>query len=204
MNETFVQIVVSALYLLALINPISKVSVLCVLSDADRKAEYRSVIVKSSFIAAGILFGSMVCGDFLLRTVFHVRLYALMLSGGAVLCWVGFHALRKGVFFERGTQDRFEDMALVPLACPMIAGPATIAACIALRAKDGLWIPVIALCLAILINHLIMRLSSPISELLTRFNILGALIRITGLIVMTIGSQMMLDGFGDWFGTLSQ
>ena len=37
---------------------------------------------------------------------------------------------------------------------------------------------------------------------MTHFNILGAVIRITGLIVMTMGVQMILDGTSLWFATL--
>ena len=51
---------------------------------------------------------------------------------------------------------------------------------------------------AITINHIIMLLSGPIGRALDRFNILGAIIRVTGLIVMTIGTQMTLDGLADW------
>lgn len=39
-----------------------------------------------------------------------------------------------------------------------------------------------------------MHFSRQIAFILVRFNILGALIRITGLIVMTIGVQMVLNG----------
>jgi len=114
---------------------------------------------------------------------------------------MGFNALRKGIFFELETQARFEDMAIVPLACPMIAGPATIAACIALRTREGLMIPVISILLAVGINHAFMVLSRPISGALSRFNLMGALVRLTGLIVMTVGTQMVLDGIRTWHGS---
>lgn len=198
MKDFIIQVIVNALYLLALINPISKVSVLAVLSSGEQRGELRGVTTKSSVVAGGILLGAMIFGDFLLRVVFHVELHSLRLAGGTVLFWVGFNALRKGVFFEKEAQSRFQDMALVPLACPMIAGPATIAACIALRARSGLAVPTAALALALTVNHIIMRLSGPIASALMRFNLLGAIIRITGLIVMTIGVQMGLDGLSTW------
>jgi len=156
------------------------------------------VISKASLAAAGILLGSMIFGDFILRYVFRVELHSLRLAGGAILCWVGFHALRKGIFFEQDTQCRFEEIAVVPLACPMIAGPATIAACTTLPAREGLLVSVIAVALAITVNHLAMVFSRQISGILRRFNLLGALVRLTGLIVMTIGTQMTLDGISEW------
>ncbi|MBN2210757.1 MAG: hypothetical protein JW709_05110 [Sedimentisphaerales bacterium] len=48
--------------------------------------------------------------------------------------------------------------------------------------------------MAVLINGFLMHFSRQIAFILVRFNILGALIRITGLIVMTIGVQMVLNG----------
>jgi multiple antibiotic resistance protein len=47
-----------------------------------------------------------------------------------------------------------------------------------------------------------MLLAKPIGNILVRFNIMGALIRITGLIVATIGVQMILSGLSTWLGTI--
>jgi multiple antibiotic resistance protein len=193
-----ITVLVDALYLLALINPMSKVSVLSILASPERRQEFRQVTNRSTLVAGGILLGAMVFGNFVLQDIFHVELHSLRLAGGSVLCWVGFNALRRGVFFEQETNRRFEDMAMVPLACPMIAGPATIAACIALRAKEGVLLPALSLIIALAVNHLVMLLSQTISATLSKFNVLGALIRITGLVVMTIGAQMVLDGLAVW------
>lgn len=198
MTETLLHILVTTLYFLALINPISKVSVLAVLSSAHERDGFLRVTAKASLVAGAILLGSMIFGDFVLRSVFRVELHSLRLAGGVVLCWVGFNALRKGVFFEQETQTRFEDAALVPLACPMIAGPATIAACIALRSRDGVLVTGLSIILAAAMNHVVMMFSRQISTALGKFNLLGAMVRLTGLIVMTIGTQMALDGISAW------
>lgn len=202
MKAVAMQTLVTTLYLLALINPISKVSILSVLSTDQRRAAFRAVTAKSSLVALGVLLISMISGSFILRSIFHVELHSLRLAGGIILCWVGFNALRRGIFFEQAVKNSFEDIALVPLACPMIAGPATIAACIALRSKNGLLVPVLSVLFAVGINYLIMRLSRQISSILLQFNILGALVRLTGLIVMTIGTQMALDGVSAWLPAL--
>ncbi|MDZ4198777.1 MAG: MarC family protein, partial [Kiritimatiellia bacterium] len=140
MNESLKLILVNTLYLLAMINPISKVAVLSVTSTTSDPVQFRSVIQKSSIVAGLILLGTMIFGSFILKSVFHVELQALQIAGGSVLFIAGYNALRKGVFFESEAQKRLEDVALVPLACPMIAGPATIASSIALRTHYGLWL----------------------------------------------------------------
>ncbi|MBN2210758.1 MAG: MarC family protein [Sedimentisphaerales bacterium] len=122
-------ILIDTLYLLALINPISKISILAVISPVERD-ELANVVRRSTLIATCILLGAMFSGKFVLVRIFHVKLEALMAAGGFVLSWVGFHALRKGMFYEKETHAKFAELAIVPLACPMIAGPATIAATI--------------------------------------------------------------------------
>ena len=201
--DTLNQVLVNMLYILALLNPISKVAVLSATSSEELQ-DLRGVVLKSTLVAAGILLGVMFFGQIILRDIFHVELYALRIAGGTVLLTSGFNALRKGVFFEKDTHARFADLAIVPLACPMIAGPATIAASLALAARLGLWIPLCAVVLALGINAVIMLFSQIIGRVLVKFNILGAVIRITGLIVMTMGVQMVLDGMGQWLATLSQ
>jgi multiple antibiotic resistance protein len=202
--DQLLQIGIDSLYLLALINPISKVSILGGLLRTSPQGGFSALASRSSIVAVMILFGAMVCGDFLLCSVFHVKLYSLQLAGGGVLAWVGFNALRHGVFFEQPAGSETEDIALVPLACPMIAGPASITACIGLAARHGLVMTTIAMLIAVGVNYLIMLSSRPIYSALFRHHILGALIRITGLIVMTIGTQMTLDGIGVWVSSVRQ
>jgi small neutral amino acid transporter SnatA (MarC family) len=55
-----------------------------------------------------------------------------------------------------------------------------------------------ALLLALGVNHVIMMCAHVIANALNRFSILNAVVRITGLIVMTIGTQMALDGIAGW------
>jgi multiple antibiotic resistance protein len=195
---TTVQIFVDSLYILALLNPVSKISVLSTVSLAEGTEELRPICVKSSVIAAIILILTMIFGDFILRRVFHIELHSLQIAGGFVLLWVGFKALQRGVFFERDVPSRFADIAIVPLACPMIAGPAAITASLALGAHRGLFLAVSSVLIALLINLAVMLLAKAIAAMLARFNFLGALIRITGLIVMTMGVQMSLDGVTHW------
>jgi multiple antibiotic resistance protein len=140
----------------------------------------------------------MVFGDFILRRLFHLQLHSLQIAGGMVLLWVGFNALRRGVFFERDVPSRFADVAVVPLACPMIAGPASITASLALAAERGLVPATCSVLIALLVNLVVMILARTIASMLTRFNVMGALIRITGLIVMTMGVQMTLNGVSQW------
>jgi multiple antibiotic resistance protein len=200
--EQILQIGVNALYLVVLINPISKVAILGALLRDDQQSELSRLVTKSTLVAAGILMVSMVGGEFLLRTVFHVRLFSFQLAGGIVVAWVGFTALRHGVFFEEGHTHDLQDIAMVPLACPMIAGPASITACMGLVAQQGVVIAILSMLVAVGANHVVMLASKPIHMAFSRHNIMSALIRITGLLVMTIGVEMILTGIAAWYGSI--
>ncbi len=202
MQETTIKVLIHAFYLVALINPVSKVSVVSVMDQEEKQGAIKYMTTKASVVAILILLGAMVAGDFILRKVFGVQLHSLGLAGGVVFFYVGFNALRNGVFFGEKMSAKYSEAALVPLACPMIAGPATIAACITPRTQEGLLVTSLAVILAVLVNYIAMRSSKLIVTALSRFNIMGAIIRLTGLIVMTIGVQMGLNSISKWLETL--
>ncbi len=190
------------LALIALINPISKIFLISSLRENASGSEVRRIIVKSSFVAIIILLAFIFMGNFMLSKFFHIQIYAFKIAGGTVLFMRGLDALNKGLFFELNHKQKLEDMSIVPLASPMIAGPATITAAVSFPAQYGIPVTSLSIILAVCVNLLIMMLAPVITTHLIKQNIMGALIRITGLIVATIGIQMMLDGFRMFIKTL--
>lgn len=191
-----------SLLLLALINPISKIFIISTFSQDLAHNDIRHVVIKSTMIAMLILLTFTFLGNFILSKIFHVQLYSFQIAGGIVLAFRGFEALKNGLFFEVGVNQKFEDLSVVPLASPMIAGPATLTAAVSFPSKYGLLVTCIAIVISISINLIIMLLARTISSILDKYNIMGALIRITGLIVATIGIQMMLDGTFEFLSNL--
>ncbi|MDP8267015.1 MAG: MarC family protein [Candidatus Aceula meridiana] len=182
------------LALLALINPLSKIFVVHTISQGSDEKGLTRILVKASLIAMAILVIFTFGGNFFLKYVFHVDIYAFQMVGGLVLLLRGMQALNRGLFFETEANQKLEDASIVPLASPMIAGPATITAAISFPSQYGLAPTIFAIILGIAINLFLMTKTRMISNILIRFNLMGALIRITGLIVATIGAQMILDG----------
>jgi len=187
---------------IALINPISKIFLISTLRESSTEDQIRRIAVKSSFAAAIILLTFIFLGNFLLAKFFHIQIYSFKIAGGVVLFMRGLDALNKGLFFEINYKQKLEDMSIVPLASPMIAGAATITAAASFPAKYGITVTAVSIIFAILINLVIMLLSPFITAHLIKQNIMGALIRITGLTVATIGIQMMLDGLREFIVTL--
>lgn len=192
-------VISNILYFLALINPVSKVFILCTLQPPCSRRELVMLSVRSTVVAFLILLVLTVCGDFLLRDVFRVNIYSLKIAGGLVLFLIGLTAVRRGRFFEE-TLTHASDISIVPLAAPLIAGPGTMTGAISYASEHGIILTLVGVTLALAINLVIMLFSARIGQALERIHATGPLIRITGLIVAAVAVQMVLDGLGKWIG----
>lgn len=180
---------------IALVNPIQKIFVAFSLKSSYSDAEFKQIINKSNFTAVWVLLLFFLMGEFILSYIFNLEIYAFQITCGVVLFYNGFVGLQKGAFFTINKDTRIEEIIAVPIAIPMIAGPATITAVVTMPAIYGRWITLAAFILAIGINWAIMRNSGRIGRLLVKLNMLMPMIRIMGLIVAAIGLQMILNGF---------
>ena len=179
---------------LALINPIQKVFVVFSLQENYSRAELHRIVDKATVTAIGVLLLFLFLGEAILGYVFNLKIYAFQITCGIVLFYNGFVGLQKGAFLTRDKNTRMEELIAVPIAIPMIAGPATITAAVTMPAVYGRWMTIAAVILALLLNLLIMRNADRIGKFLVRQNMLMPLIRITALIVAAIGLQMILNG----------
>jgi multiple antibiotic resistance protein len=134
----------------------------------------------------------------LLKNVFHVELYSLKVAGGIVLFLVGLSAVQRGRFHESAQRGKPDDLSIVPLGAPLIAGPGTITAAISFSSEQGFVLASIAMTLALGLNFLIMLMAFPIGKQLERIHATGPLVRITGLIVAAVAAQIVFDGLNEW------
>lgn len=184
-------------YLLALLNPASKVLFLAAYKPQLNARQNFELSWKSSLAALLILVILTFTGNLILEKIFHVSLYSLQITGGLIVFLIGLTAVRDGHFIQKKNnelQNNFTEISLVPLAAPLIAGPGMIAAVIASGVEHGLWVTVWALTMAILINFIFMLFSNAINRFLSATHLLGPLIRLTGLIIAAVAMQMMISG----------
>ncbi len=188
----------TSLYLLALLNPASKIMFLASYKPTLTRYRNFELAWKSTAAALLILILLAAAGQFLLGRIFRVELYSLQITGGMVVFMIGWTAISKGRFVNRQQDSMLEEalteISLVPLATPLIAGPGMIAAVIAASVADGLLPTCASLSLALLINFLLMVCAGSINRLLTRTHLQGPLIRLTGLIIAVVAMQMMISG----------
>ena len=184
----------SFITLLALINPVQKIFLINSLQERLTDKELRYISVKSSITAFVILILFLFLGNVIFTYVFRIQLYSFRVTCGMVLLYSGWVALQHGVLINIGKDVRIQDISSVPIAIPMIAGPGTITATVTFPAQYGALVTVIAVFAALAFNLVIMLYAKNIGRVMIKLNIMSPFIRIIGLIIATIGIQMIFDG----------
>ena len=179
---------------IALVNPVQKIFVIHSLQRQFDGKTTRFISVKSTLTALIILVAFLAAGHVIFNYVFHIELYAFQMTCGIVLFYNGLTGLQRGVFFKMDKNISAKDLTAVPIAIPMIAGPATITAAVTFPPDYGNGVTVIAIVAALAVNLVFMLAAKKIGDVLITFNLMNPLIRIFGLIVATIGLQMVLNG----------
>lgn len=188
--------------ILALVNPIQKVLIVTSLQDRFSLSELRYISIKSTFTAMLILIFFLYLGELTFSYVFRVEIYSFQITCGAVLMYNGLSGLLKGFFLKVDEHIKIADLTTVPIAIPMIAGPATITAAVTFPVQYSRLVTIIAILLALGVNLFFMLEARRIGTFLIKYNFMNPLIRIIGLIVATIGLQMVFDGITLFINTL--
>ena len=183
-----------SLAFIALINPVQKIFVINSLQQQFDAKSLRVISIKSTITAFIILLAFLWIGQLVFNYVFHIEQYALQITCGVVLFYNGIMGLHNGVYLKLDKNLSIKDITAVPIAIPMIAGPATITAAVTFPVHYGRFITTIAILIALLINFCCMLYARKIGDLLNKHNLMNSLVRIFGLIVATIGVQMILNG----------
>ena len=162
---------------------------------------------KVAIYVAIVLGGAALVGRQFLD-IFGINLDAFSVVGGLVIALMGFEMLYGGGSSkaqgenerEKGPEE--DDTLLIPLALPLIAGPGAITTTITIAAQGDSFeavivalVGVIAVVLAAFVSY------AWFSELLVKAKpaTISVLARIGGLLLATIGFQMLLGGLKNFF-----
>jgi multiple antibiotic resistance protein len=206
-----VEFLVSALVtLIVVVDPIGLVPTFIAITHGLPARARISVAWRACLIAAIVLAGSALAGDWLLRTL-AITLPAFRIAGGLLLFSIasemvfGVRIGRNSQQAEEAIEERVRDIAAFPLAVPLMAGPGAITATVLLagRADDAslplaLLLGVIALVLALCL--LVFALASRIAGLM---GITGNVVlsRLLGVLLAALAVQFVIDGVRAALGT---
>ncbi|WP_456366475.1 MarC family protein [Thermococcus sp.] len=183
----------SALLMLIMIDPSDKILLVTFLREDFGIEDIKALIVRANLIGFLLLASFAVAGQIILQEVFHIDINALKVAGGFVLFKIGLEALESGGIFTLRREKDILTLAAVPVAMPLIAGPAAITAVITLTAEYGYTVSLSATAIAIATVAISMFVALYMMKSVSK-TALSVTIRIMGLFIMAIGAQMMVEG----------
>jgi multiple antibiotic resistance protein len=175
---------------------------LAVTSDLPSHAK-RQVALRASVIAAAILAGTALIGDWLLTTL-GIGIPAFRIAGGLLLFSIasemvfGVRTERQSRAAEQAVEEHVRNIAAFPLAIPLMAGPGAITATVLLSGQSGGKPAVVAILLGVIVavcvvSGLVFLAASRIERFL---GVTGntLLSRLLGVILAALAVQFVIDG----------
>jgi multiple antibiotic resistance protein len=196
--------VVSLSAIFFVVDPLSAVPFFLAMTREHSAEERRDTALRAALTAGVVLATFAVAGSWIFR-VLGISIGAFKIAGGIVLLLLALDMIRTQPSRTRITEKEVEagvvkeDVAIVPLAMPLLAGPGSIATAIVLmaRAREGPWwhaIPVLgAIAITSVASYAFLAGAARTERVLGRTG-LSIIERAAGLLLVGISVQFMLDG----------
>ncbi|KPA53243.1 MarC family protein [Photobacterium lucens] len=194
----------------AMMNPFANTAVFVGMTGGMPAKQVRAIAFKALVTAFCIITAFCFLGKGIF-SVFGITLPALRLAGGILVFLVGYHMLQGNTSKMHSNQEDSDaegntDIAISPLALPILAGPGTIATAMNYSAAGGMLhilITVSAFALLCVITFFCFIYGPKMIEKIGESGI-SIITRLMGLILTVIGMQMGIQGVHDTivlFGT---
>ena len=192
------------------VDPMAVVPVFLGMTRGD-STEKKEAMARRATITAFFILATFAVGGTLIMRALGLTLAAFKVAGGLLLMTTSVEMLRATGARTRMTPEEEQegaekdDVAIFPLAIPLLAGPGSIATVLALMGRAPRLIytlPVIAsIAITCLASYVMLRAATRIARVLgvTGLNVMN---RVIGLIIGAIAVQFVFDGLRDAFPRL--
>lgn len=187
---------------LFVVDPVGLVPIFLAITAGDSNEKIRRTALRACLVACGLMLFFALFGGVIFK-VFGVSLGAFRVAGGILLLITSLDMLRARTSETRTTRTEEEegvvkdDVALVPLAMPLLAGPGAIATAVVLMARGQTWVsavPVLAaIILTFIVSYLVLRAAGLVQRVLKQSGV-KILERVMGLLLAAIAVQFIADG----------
>ncbi|HVV27289.1 multiple antibiotic resistance protein [Enhydrobacter aerosaccus] len=191
--------------LLVTIGSVETAVVFASLTAGIHRNERRSLALRSVVIAGLVLLIFAIAGSLIL-SVLHISLPAFRVAGGLLLFLQaltltfsspGLSSINES---EKRDAEQPGDIAVFPLAFPLIAGPGSLSAAVLVMGRTAGWIEgvgVIAMVLAcLLLTFVAMRAAERLVAILGRTGA-DVVSRVSGILLAGLAVQFVFDGLGE-------
>jgi multiple antibiotic resistance protein len=188
--------------LFSVLNPIGTVPIFVGLTMDDNAKERSRISLWTAINVFIILIISFFLGEYVL-SFFGISIEALRIAGGIVIATSGFSLLTGNFNKKRGVNKKVEsdaqkrnDIALTPLAIPMLAGPGSISLLIAFyhehHSIPDIIFSILAIFAVAVSIFIVLKSAHYLAKILGASGIV-AISRIVGFIVIAIGVQYIIS-----------
>ena len=202
MSETVSFVIMAFSTLLFVMDPLGNLPLFITLTANQTSAQKRRTAIRASVATFLILIVFMLFGTAIFR-FFSLTLDAFRVAGGILLLLMALDMLRAQPSRTRSSPEETDagvqkdDVAIVPLTMPLLAGPGTVASVMVYSSQRGDLSGILTL-IGILfacsvVTWLVFTASEPISRVISPANI-AVFERIMGLIVAAMAIQFIADG----------
>ena len=188
--------------LLAILNPLSTVPMYVALTAQFDRGRRAATVRRAVLTAFVVMVAFALAGRYILR-FFGITTHAFQIAGGIIFFAIGWDMLQarrsrvKTTEEEESEYASKEDIAIIPLGMPGLAGPGTITTVIALDSQAQTFTQTASIYVSIFLVSLIAWIVlSAAPFVLRRLGQTGMNIftRVMGLLVMVVGAQFVING----------
>ncbi|HVY63237.1 MAG TPA: MarC family protein [Gammaproteobacteria bacterium] len=190
--------------ILFIVDPLAAVPAYLVITQDESVAQRRRTALLACVGMAVILLLFTAAGTYIFR-LFGITLPAFRIAGGLILWLVALDMLRAQRSTQEGTQELAEgkakeEVALTPLAIPILAGPGAISTSMVLASQARSAADLAAVYGSILVtavvSYVTLRLGARVLAFLGQTGI-RVMTRIMGLLLAAIATQFILTGIAE-------
>ncbi|SEK55910.1 multiple antibiotic resistance protein [Maribacter orientalis] len=181
----------------AITNPISNMTLFLSLTQGADKKTKLDINKRANIIAFIIVTVFVLLGKFIFE-LFNISIPAFKITGGILIFYIGFDMLQSKQSSVKSINDVHidENIAVSPLAIPILAGPGTIVTSMNFVSKVEpiqIFLVIAIFGLMSLITYFTFRLSDHIVRIVG-YNVISVIGKIMGLIIAIIGTGMIIEG----------
>jgi multiple antibiotic resistance protein len=198
--------------IIIIVNPLGATLIYVSLTGQLDKAARDQVVKDACRIALIILLVAALCGTWILQ-IFGISLEAFRIAGGILLFGIGMEMVyakisrTKMTATEKYESRDMDDVAVMPLAIPMIAGPGAITTTIVLMNEATGMTPLasfvifVSILIAVVITYFMMRNAEYIMSKIGQRQY-RAINRLLGMLLIAIAVQFVITGIKTAFPLL--
>ncbi len=185
----------------SILNPFGAVPVFIALTESYPKKEMDLVAKKTVIYALAILLAFALFGEWILK-FFGISLDAFKIAGGILLLLISLDMVRgkqEAKIHKKDVEAAYEidEIALMPLATPLLAGPGSITACMVAMAEaptiEDKFLVILAILVSLGVTYLTLLSAESILGKIGKLGI-RILTRMMGFILTAIAVQMIVSG----------